>query len=113
MRNVPDRSCKKKTHFVFSTFFFFENRAVDVKMWKKSVEQDWPQITKWRMRIACWILKATKTPPPICNTHWFSTATMVAPTRLNAASYVRRLHSFCPFTSSSLLSHQQKHFTEA
>jgi len=43
-----------KTHIVCSiTFFFFENRAV--------YEQDRPQMTMWRMRIACWITKAADT----------------------------------------------------
>jgi len=30
-------------------------------MWKNIVESDTPQITKWRMRIACWISEATNT----------------------------------------------------
>ena len=38
---------------------FFENRAVFEKMWKNIVERDRPQMTIWRMRIACWIPKAT------------------------------------------------------
>jgi len=28
-------------------------------MWKNTVEPDRPQMTIWRMRIACWIPKAT------------------------------------------------------
>ena len=28
-------------------------------MWKNTVERGKPQITIWRMRIACWIRKAT------------------------------------------------------
>ena len=32
-------------------------------MWKNFVERGGPQMTKWRMRIACWIPKAT-------HTHW-------------------------------------------
>jgi len=39
--------------------FFFENRAVCEKIWKNTVERGRPQMTKWRMRIACWIPKAT------------------------------------------------------
>jgi hypothetical protein len=42
-----------------------------------------------RMRIACWIPKATDT-LRICNTYFFSTPTMVARTRL-----VFRLHAHC------------------
>jgi len=37
----------------------FENSAVDEKMWKNTVELDRPQVTIWRMRITCWITKAT------------------------------------------------------
>jgi hypothetical protein len=50
-----------KTHFVFSNFFFPENRAVCEKMWKSNIKRGSPQMTKWRMRIACWIPKATNT----------------------------------------------------
>ena len=61
MRKVLDRSCRENqnTHFVFSNFFFFENRAVYEKMWKNIVERGRPQVTIWHMRIACWIPKAT------------------------------------------------------
>jgi hypothetical protein len=51
---------KIKTHFVFSNFFF-ENRAVYEIMWKNSVVTGRPQVTIWRMRIACWIPKAINT----------------------------------------------------
>jgi len=30
-------------------------------MWKNTVEWGRPQMTMWRMRIACWITKATNT----------------------------------------------------
>ena len=30
-------------------------------MWKNIVERGRPQVTVWRMRIACWITKATHT----------------------------------------------------
>jgi hypothetical protein len=42
---------------------FFENRAVYEIMWKNTVERGMPQMTQWRMRIACWIPKATNTHP--------------------------------------------------
>jgi len=54
---------KIKTHFVFS-YFFFKNRAVHETVWKTKVERDRPQTTIWRMRIACWVLKATNTHTP-------------------------------------------------
>jgi len=30
-------------------------------MWKNIVEPVWPQMTVWRMRVACWIPKSTNT----------------------------------------------------
>jgi hypothetical protein len=39
--------------------FFPENRAVYEIAWKSMVETSRPQMTIWRMRIACWIPKAT------------------------------------------------------
>ena len=42
-----------------SNTFFFKIRAVYEIMWKNIVESDRPQIRVWRMRIACWIPKAT------------------------------------------------------
>jgi hypothetical protein len=44
---------------MFNNFFFFENRVVYEIMWQNVVELDKPQMTIWRMRIACWIAKAT------------------------------------------------------
>jgi hypothetical protein len=46
------------------------------------VEPDRPQMSVWRMCIACWMRKATDT-HSICNTNCFSTATVVSRTRLN------------------------------
>jgi len=63
MRNVRDRSYRENqnTHFVFSNCFFSENRAVYEIMWKNIVERGKPQVAIWRMRFACWIMKATNT----------------------------------------------------
>ena len=64
MRNVSDKSCRENqnTHFVFSNIFFLKNRAVYEIMWgKNTTERGKPQMTIWRMRIACWIPKATNT----------------------------------------------------
>ena len=49
---------KIKTHILWS-ITFCENHAVFEIMWKHIVEPDRPQMTVWRMRIACWIPKAT------------------------------------------------------
>ena len=46
-----------------------------------------PQMTIWRMRIACWVLRSYKYTLRLCNTHCLSTATMVAKTRLNVTLY--------------------------
>jgi len=40
---------------------FFEIYAVYEVMWKNNVELARPLMTVWRMRIACWIPKATNT----------------------------------------------------
>jgi hypothetical protein len=57
-QNIQTKIVKNiKTHFVFSNFFF--NPAVYEIMWNSIVGPDRPQITIWRMRIACRITKAT------------------------------------------------------
>ena len=52
---------KIKTHILGSVtfFFFFENRVGYAIMWENILERGRPQLTIWRMRIACWITKAT------------------------------------------------------
>ena len=50
---------KIKTHFKFKNFFFKSCRLWN--MYKNIVEPDWPQVTTWRVRIACWIPKETNT----------------------------------------------------
>jgi hypothetical protein len=52
---------KIKTYFTISNIFFFENRALYDIMWKHLVEPCRPQRNIWRIRIACWITKATNT----------------------------------------------------
>jgi hypothetical protein len=49
------------THFVFSNFFFSENRAVYEIIWKGVIQPERPQMTIWRTRIAYWVPKATDT----------------------------------------------------
>ena len=50
----------QNTHFMFNNFFFLD-RAVYQMMWKNIIELGTPQMSMWRMRIACWIPKATNT----------------------------------------------------
>jgi len=52
---------KIKPHTFCSVTFFSESHAVYDKMWKNMVERGRPHGTIWRMRIACWIPKATDT----------------------------------------------------
>jgi hypothetical protein len=64
MINIADKSCRENqnAHCTFNDFFFFfENRAVYEIMWRNIVDLGRPQMTIWRMRIACWIPKATNT----------------------------------------------------
>jgi len=53
MKNLSDKNCveNQNTHFEFNKFSF-QNRAVYEIMWKNIVEQDRPQMTISRMRIA-------------------------------------------------------------
>jgi hypothetical protein len=51
---------KIKSHILCS-ITFFENRGVYETMWENSVEPGGPQMTIWRMSIACWIPKVTNT----------------------------------------------------
>ena len=41
--------------------FFPENRAVNEIMWKNIVDRGRAQMATWRVRVACWISKATNT----------------------------------------------------
>jgi len=77
-------------YFVFNTIFFFEISAVYEIMWKNIVQPNRQQMTTWRMRIACWIPKATKT-LGLCNIYCFSTATVIAWTWPNVTLYLQCL----------------------
>jgi len=97
MRNVPDKFVQKKirTYFTFKNLFFFFSKIIPrMRMWKNIVEPDRPQMTIWRMRIACWILKATHKHSE-CHTCRFSTATMFARTRLSVSFYLDFLSCLC------------------
>ena len=51
---------KIKTHILFS-ILFSENHSVYEIMWENMVERGRPQLTIWRMRIACYTPKVTNT----------------------------------------------------
>ena len=60
MRNVSDKSCRENQNtFCVRNFFFFEKLAIFEIMWKIIAQPRRPQMTIWRMRIACWITKPT------------------------------------------------------
>ena len=56
-------SCRENqnTHFIFGHFFFLENCTVNEIIWKTIVQRVKPQVTIWRMCVACWITTATNT----------------------------------------------------
>jgi hypothetical protein len=62
MKTVSDKRYRgtQNTYFMFSNFFF-KSRTVYEIMWKNIVQPDRPQLTIWRMRIVCWVPKATNT----------------------------------------------------
>jgi hypothetical protein len=68
----------------------FENRVVYEVMWRNAVDTDRPQMTAWRMPIACWITVATNT-LRICNTPCFFTTTMVARTLPHVTLYAQHI----------------------
>ena len=81
---------KIETHILCSVTFFFvsENRAVYEIMWKNIVELDRPQMTIWRMRLACWIPNSTNINSEYVIIIDFSTGTVAARTRLDVTLYM-------------------------
>ena len=72
-----------KTCNLCSIIFFLKSAFYEI-MWKNIVQQGRPETTIWRMRIAISITKTTDT-LATRNTYCFSTATMVARTRLKVS----------------------------
>jgi len=70
----------QNAHFMFNSAS--ENRAYSQTMRKNTAEPNRPQMTIWRMRIACWVTKG-KTQNTQNMYLLLSTATMVAGTCLN------------------------------
>jgi hypothetical protein len=76
MINVSDNSCRGNQNTFCVQWLFFENRAVYEITWKNIVEWSRPQMTIWRIHIACWTPKAINTHTHrMCNTHCSSTCT--------------------------------------
>ena len=61
MWNVSHKRCRENQNTFYVQYVFSENSAVCKPMCKNSVQLDRPQMTVRRMRIACWIPKATDT----------------------------------------------------
>jgi glycine cleavage system regulatory protein len=62
MRNVSDKGCREYQSrlFMLSNFFLTTMLFYEIT-WKNIVEPNMPQMTIWRMHIACRIPKATNT----------------------------------------------------
>ena len=88
VRNVSDKSCRDiKTHILCSVTVFRKSCRLCDNV-EKYCTASRPQTTMWRMRIACWVHKATYT-FRLCNTYCFSSEKKVfARTRLNFTLYV-------------------------
>jgi hypothetical protein len=101
---VSDKNCRetRNTHIVFSTLF--SKIMPFMRLCGKTEYSQTGHRRRQRMRIACWIPKATDT-VRICNTHCFSTAIMVTQTRLSVTLYVHYLSCYlmktCPLTPGS------------
>jgi hypothetical protein len=80
---------KIKTHFVLVTFFI--NLAVNGIVWKNTVERGRPQMTIWRMCIACWITKATDT-----HTEYVILISFPLQQWLHECASLLRLYIHCP-----------------
>ena len=89
VEEIKHTFCVKK--FFFS---FFENRVVYEIMWKNIVDRGRPQVTIWRMLIACWIAQTANT-LEVCNSYCFSTTTVVVRPRLKVTLFVYCLCCFC------------------
>ena len=86
MRNVWDKIVEE-----IKTFSF--NRVVYETIWKIFLEPNRTQMTIWPMPITCWIPKATNTHTHththrLCNTHCYSTATIIARKRFSVTLYL-------------------------
>jgi hypothetical protein len=102
MRNISDKSCRdyQNTLFMFSNFFF----SKIVTLWDNVEKCGGARQAKdnsliRRMRFAWWTTKATHTHTfRTCNSHCFSTVTVVSPSRL-IFTFIRTLNVLHTFGS--------------
>jgi len=86
-----NKNCgENQNTILYSIIISFENSDLYEIMWRSVVEPERSQMTIWRMRITCWITKATYTHSECVIIIAFYTATMLARTRLNV-TFVRIL----------------------
>jgi hypothetical protein len=93
----------KTTFYLRQPSFFFKSYPSYKTMWKNIVQRGRPQMKIWLMPIACCIPKATKTQTHrLYNNYCFSTATMVARTRLGITLYYRYITCLVNFENICL-----------
>ena len=94
---------KIKTHVLCSItfFFFFRKSCLYEIMWKNVLESGRPQMTIWRMRIACQIPKAANTQPQYVILiafplqQWFTNAPQCDVTRTLPVLFKCNVHLYC------------------
>ena len=109
MKNVLDKSCREyhNTHFIFHIFFPHENRAVYEVEHGGAIEAT-NDNTIWRMRVACWISKATRShahayssAPSFPHTH--ARARASAPAHARTHTYIEICNIYC-FSTATMVS---------
>ena len=89
IRNVSDKSCRENQNTVLCSVTFPRMSCLlrgTVEEYRTARQATEDNIMRC-MRFACWITKATNT-LKICNTHCFSTATMIPRMPLHVTSYI-------------------------
>jgi len=100
MKHVSQKVGEKIKTQTLCSMMFSVNHATFEMMWRNIVERCILQMTIRRMRITCWIFKATNTLSEYVILNAFSTAITVARTCLSVKSYVACLKLFLFFPHS-------------
>ena len=105
MRKVADnsRTENQNTHFMFNNFFP-ENRAVYEIMLKNTAQPERPHMRLRRMRIACWIPKATNTRSQYVELIAFP----LQPWLYKRGSMLRHTYTVCLVKSTISWNHKKK-----
>ena len=97
MRKCFRQNLQRISKHILCSVTFSENLALYEIMWTHFVQRSSPQMTVWRMRIACWVPKATNTHTHthrLCNTHLLLSTTMAA--RMNFTLHHTYTRIYCP-----------------